>query len=338
MAKFSLHLQKKIILQESLISIIVPIYNTEAYLERCLDSLQNQSYTHFEVLMVDDGSVDNSGQIMKAWAQKDDRFRSFSQENKGLSAARNVALDQIRGKFVAFVDSDDWLERDFLLEMIRSQMQFDAKIVYCNLQKVDQNNQIIQKLHQSTFSMPFALPKGDYQYFGELSWFACNKIFHHTLFEKIRFVEGIHFEDIATIPKLFLQTDRIAFTPGYLYHYFERTGSISRSYGVKGLDIFLALEEVKRAYQESNAKKDQENWKRYWILQGFYSFGAYMARVKNRKLRNEMLAKLSQGLRNEQINRSEIISYKRFGKSYLSGLSLVKRLYYWYIIYFKISF
>ena len=97
------------------ISIIIPIYNTEAYLPKCIDSILSQSFTDYEVLLIDDGSTDGSGQICDSYAKKDNRIRVFHKENGGVSSARNMGLDNAQGEWINFVDSDDWLEQDFFV-------------------------------------------------------------------------------------------------------------------------------------------------------------------------------------------------------------------------------
>ena len=99
------------------ISIIVPIYNSEKYLDECLLSIQNQSYTNFEVLLINDGSTDNSNFICEKFVSQDVRFRHFSQENKGVSSARNYGLKEASGEFITFIDSDDYVEANHLEEL-----------------------------------------------------------------------------------------------------------------------------------------------------------------------------------------------------------------------------
>ncbi len=320
-------------MRNDLVSIIVPVYNMELYLDRCLQSLYQQRYSHFEVLMINDGSTDGSQKIMNHWVEKDERFKAFSQENGGLSAARNLGLKNVQGDFISFVDSDDWVTQDFLLKLMQCQEKWDADMVYCNLQKVNEHQKVIKKLPQSQKQEGFSLDPEDFTYFGELSWFACNKLFRAELFKEKQFPLGLHFEDIATIPTVSLRAKRIAFEPDYLYQYFERSGSITQSFNRKGLDMFEALDGVQQDYQKSEAKDDLENWKRFWILQGFYSFGAYLARVKDKSIRKEMKDELSKRMKNEGMTRSEILNYKRFGKNYFHSLSVPKRVYYFYLLY-----
>ena len=99
---------------ESLISVIIPVYNTESYVRVCLESLVEQTYTNFEVIMIDDGSTDNSGEICQEYTERDSRFHYYRKENGGVSSARNLGIEYSRGNYLTFVDSDDWVEEDYL--------------------------------------------------------------------------------------------------------------------------------------------------------------------------------------------------------------------------------
>lgn len=98
---------------ESLISVIIPVYNTESYVRVCLESLVEQTYTNFEVIMIDDGSTDNSGEICQEYTERDSRFHYYRKENGGVSSARNLGIEYSRGNYLTFVDSDDWVEEDY---------------------------------------------------------------------------------------------------------------------------------------------------------------------------------------------------------------------------------
>ena len=117
--------------KQPLISVIVPVYNVENYLPRCLDSIINQTYTNLEILLVDDGATDNSGKLCDEYAQKDNRIRVFHKENGGVSSARNMGLDNATGEYIAFVDSDDYIDKCMYEIMLNSSVQNNADIVVC---------------------------------------------------------------------------------------------------------------------------------------------------------------------------------------------------------------
>ena len=132
------------------VSIIVPVYNVEKYLAKCLDSLVNQTLEDVEIIVVDDGSRDNSKQIIDEFQTKyPDKIKSFVKENGGLSDARNFGLDRANGEYIGFVDSDDYVTAEMFEEMYSLAQKYDAEMVICNLQKVDENG----KIHENDSEM-----------------------------------------------------------------------------------------------------------------------------------------------------------------------------------------
>ena len=121
------------------ISVIVPVYNTEKYLHRCIDSILSQTFTDFELLLINDGSKDGSGAICDEYAAKDNRVRVFHKENCGVSSARNLGLDNVQGEWVLFVDSDDWMELTMLAKMYHAAIENNADCVYCDFNFVKQS-------------------------------------------------------------------------------------------------------------------------------------------------------------------------------------------------------
>lgn len=121
------------------LSIIVPVYKVEKYIRRCLDSIINQTFTDFELILVDDGSPDTSGEICEGYAKKDERIRVIHQENKGLSGARNTGVEVSKGEYIGFVDSDDWIELEMYEKLITAAEKYGADIVKCGLDYTDGN-------------------------------------------------------------------------------------------------------------------------------------------------------------------------------------------------------
>ena len=114
------------------ITVIVPVYNVENYLEKCLDSLINQTYKNIEIIVINDGSTDNQGEICQEYAQKDNRIVYIEKENGGLSDARNVGLDKMTGSYVTFIDSDDWIEQDYIETLYKKIVEYQADIAVGN--------------------------------------------------------------------------------------------------------------------------------------------------------------------------------------------------------------
>lgn len=310
------------------ISIIVPVYNTEKYLAKCLDSILNQTLQDIEIIVVNDGSKDQSQSVIDRYAIKDHRIFSIYKENGGLSDARNVGLDNSTGEFIAFIDSDDYIESDMLEKMYELTQRHNSEIVLCDLVKVDENGKEFRDLPQSPQLPEKIVLKNDLTIFGEMSCFACNKIFKKSLFNNHRFKKGIHFEDIELIPKLILDSKIISKINEPFYKYFERQDSITKTHTNKGLDMFVAVEAVSNYFKKSEYSNQLNELKRFQIIQGYYSFLAYVAYVKDKKLKSEMINKLNEFTILNSIKKSDIINYRRFNVNYLVSLPLRKKIYY----------
>lgn len=314
------------------VSVIVPVYNVEKYLGKCLQSLAEQTLEELEILIINDGSTDNSQEIIDHYHQKyPEKIRSFSKENGGLSDARNFGLDRASGDFIGFVDSDDYVLPSMFKEMYRLAMLHQAQMVICNLQKVDENGIVKQKLTQIPHLPEKIELKTNMSVFSDISYFACNKLFDKKLFRHHRFKKGVHFEDIQLIPQMLLECDVIAQTQVFHYQYLERPDSITRTHNFNGLDILHAVEDVEKCFHESKYRDQTTALKNFQILEGVYTFLAYLAYVKDGNIRRTMEDYYNHFVAS-RLTMSQILKYKRFGKNYLLSLPLGKKIF--YLLYF----
>lgn len=313
----------------SRISIIVPVYNVENYLAKCLDSLVNQTHQNIEILVVNDGSKDHSGEIIKRYEEQyPDKIKAFTKENGGLSDARNFGLERATGDYIGFVDSDDYVTDTMFEEMLNLSEKHQAGIVICNIQKVDENGQVTQKLTQIP-NMPEKIKLEDhFSVFSDISYFACNKLFRKELFNQKKFKKGVHFEDIQLIPQLLLECETIAQTQNFHYQYLERTDSITKTHTEKGLDILKAVQDVESVFGQSGYAHKRKELKNFQIFEGVYSFLAYLAFVKDEQTFYNMADKLSVFIRERQIKIQDILNYSRFGTNYLLSLPVKKKIFY----------
>lgn len=311
------------------ISVIVPVYNVENYLEKCLNSLVNQTLEEIEIMVINDGSTDDSQKIIDEFQKKfPQKIKAFSKENGGLSDARNFGIERASGNFLAFVDSDDYISENMLQEMYDLAIKNEAELVICNLQKVDEHGNVTQKLTQiPNLSEKIELEK-NFSVFSDLSYFACNKIFKKELFEGKRFQKGMHFEDIELIPQILLQCKTLAKTDAFHYQYLERTNSISKSHTERGLDILKAVKNVEKSFENSRYSSKKNELKGFQILEGIYTFLAYLAFVKEDEVYDKMNLQLKKFIKERDISLKEILVYKRFGRNYLLSLPLKKIIYY----------
>jgi len=315
------------------VSVIVPVYNVENYLKKCLDSLVQQTLDDIEIIVMNDGSQDNSQKIIDEFRQNfPSKIKSFEKENGGLSDARNFGIERANAEFIGFVDSDDYVSETMFEEMYNLAVKHNAEMVICNLQKVDEQGKITQKLTQIP-NMPERIDlESHFSVFSDISYFACNKIFKRELFQNKRFKKGIHFEDIQLIPQLLLECKTVAQTQKFHYNYLERSDSITKTHTEKGLDILKAVEDVEAAFRKSRYSDKKPELKNFQILEGVYTFLAYLAFVKEDEVFRKMSEELEKFIKGKRISTTEILNYKRFGKNYILSLPLKKRIF--YLLYF----
>lgn len=315
------------------VSIIVPVYNVELYLEKCLSSLVGQTLKEIEIIVVNDGSEDHSQQIIEDFQQKyPDKVFGFVKENGGLSDARNFGIDRAKGQYFGFVDSDDHVSETMFQEMYDLAEKHNAEMAICNLRKVDELGNITQKLTQLPGFSEKIILEDNLSVFSDISYFACNKLFQRDLFNGKRFKKGVHFEDIELIPQLLLECRILTFTPNFHYQYLERQDSISKSHTMKGLDILNAVETVEEAFLRSRFSDQKKALYNFQILEGVYTFLAYLAFVKKDEDFYKMSRSFDDFIRSKGLKIKDILQFNRFGKNYLLSLPLKKKLY--YLLYF----
>ena len=217
-------------MDDALVSIIVPVYNIEEYLDDCITSIVNQSYQSIEIILVDDGSTDSSGNICDIWKSKDNRISVLHKYNEGLSAARNTGISLSKGKYLAFVDGDDVIHPDFVLDLCSVLKKYNSKISVCNV-KYCYNDEDYVFLDKSPINTEVLSGNKLWDRFLEGDRIAdlnisCNKLYDRELFDSIRFPVGRFHEDDATTYKLLYNCQRIAIVHKNLYFYRQRTGSI----------------------------------------------------------------------------------------------------------------
>ena len=229
------------------ITVIVPVYNVENYLEKCLDSLINQTYKNLEIIVINDGSTDNSGEICQEYAQKDNRIIYIETENSGQSAARNFGLDRMTGSYVTFVDSDDWVEQDYAEVLYKKLMEYQADIAVANYysyneseemyyfhifgdsyyEKVYDNVSIFENLYESSEMKSFALIS---------VW---GTLYRADLFSDLRFDKGKLGEDGYLNQKIYLLAKKTVYLNKGLYAYRQREGSSSRIWTEKWMHALV---------------------------------------------------------------------------------------------------
>ena len=212
--------------EKPLLSIIVPVYDVENYLQKCIDSILAQTFTDFELILVDDGSPDNCPALCDAAAAKDARIRVIHQKNGGLSAARNAGLDVARGEWIGFVDSDDYIAPEMYETLYKAVQSTGADLALCDYVKVDETGALCTQTHvavpQKSLTGRELLQKA----YWTTVQIACNKLYHRTIFAQLRYPVGKLNEDFFVIPEICLNTQKAVVVPDVLYYYVQRGDSI----------------------------------------------------------------------------------------------------------------
>ena len=223
-----------------LISVIIPIYNVEQYLPRCIDSVLAQTYENLEIFLVDDGSPDNCGRICDEYAAKDSRIKVIHKKNGGLSDARNTALDVCSGEYISFVDSDDYVSDDHIESLYRAIDKYHTRLAVCGIIRFDESGK------SSIDYAPSSIEKcvsGEEMF--ETVWrpSACNKLYHKSLFAGIRYPYGKLYEDLFIYHDILAQIEQLSFTGKNSYFYYYRQNSIiNREYDVRNTDFIEGLD------------------------------------------------------------------------------------------------
>lgn len=247
----SIRLKVKIMNNNPKISIIVPVYKTEKYLDRCLESIVNQTYKNLEIILVDDASPDNCPQMCDDWAQKDSRIRAFHIENNGVANARNFALTNSSGEYVGFVDSDDYIEKNQFEILYQNMVEFDADISVCGYQinvedEAESNIRVVS--YCDTMKM---VATGDYKY-GVL-W---NKLYKKSLVADIKMPHFACCEDLVFNYYAFKKANKVVECDDKLYHYMQNDDStVHGSFGIGAFDAVYSKEIILKEQQGTEIEK-----------------------------------------------------------------------------------
>lgn len=228
---------------EDLITVVIPVFRVEAYLHRCVDSVLAQTYRNMEVILVDDGSDDGCPVICDAYARQDSRVKVIHQENTGLSGARNTGIEQAKGRYLSFVDSDDYLSPEFLERLYWACVETNSDMSVCRWEYVkgepvpEKGSGKIQTFTGRQMLENLYIPDGAYFV---VAW---NKLYKRELFENIRYPLGRIHEDEATTYRIYYQVRQAAYLDVSLYGYFVTPSSITRRVNPKRVDWVKAVSE-----------------------------------------------------------------------------------------------
>lgn len=289
------------------ISVIIPVYNASSYIKKCLDSLVKQTLSDIEIIIVNDGSVDNTEKIINNYLKKHNNIIYIYKENGGQSSARNLGLKKAKGKFISFIDGDDYIEEDMLEKLYNKAEEYKLDICICDIKYVYDDHiekQILFKENKKIIS-----PK-EYMLTNPCPW---NKIYKRTLLTKNNFAfpEGIIYEDFSMIPRLALWTDKIGYVNECLYNYIIHENSTMNinAYNSKINSIFKACDELYNYFLENDKIEEYyEELEHLYIHHLLYNAGLRFYSFK----RYEELKKISNIMKEKFPNWKKSNCYKKF--------------------------
>ncbi|WP_418934934.1 glycosyltransferase family 2 protein [Haemophilus sp.] len=259
-------------MSNELISIIVPVYNVEQYLEKCVDSIINQTYTNIEIILVDDGSTDSSGFLCDSLAKKDPRISVYHKENGGLSSARNFGIEKAHGAYLGFIDSDDYIDPDMYETLYNLIKKDNSDVAMCGLYNIYANNRDKQVDRIDTLlvdkeeAIKIVLD-------GKLTTIsAVNKLYKKDIFNNLKYDVGKFYEDAFIIVRLLEQCNKISITNERKYYYYHRSSSITtQRFTKKQLDMLEAwsvnFNIVKERYPKIiDSAKRRVFWAYFYVL------------------------------------------------------------------------
>lgn len=247
------------------ISVIVPVYNVENYLTECVDSILNQTYNNYEILLIDDGSIDNSSQICDAYVERNEKIKVIHTENKGLSAARNLGTEKVQGDYIFYLDSDDYIENNLLERMLKIVDQYNVDIVCGNFKYMYPDRTVIainaEKEYEvlDSYEAMRELIKGK-----KIQNFAWGKLIKKEIAQSNKFPAGKLFEDMYWTHYIIDQAEKVAIDYQSFVYYRQRENSISYSFNVKSLDQLDGMIQRKE-FIEEKYPEFIENYKKIMV-------------------------------------------------------------------------
>ena len=248
------------------VSLVIPVYNVSDFLDRCLESVQNQTYNDIEVIIVNDGSTDDSESIIDRYVARNKNFIKYSIENRGLGGARNYGTEHSSGEYILYLDSDDYISKDCVEKLVHSAKCYDSDIVVCNNSDVTEEGAVIESYHNKYSSICTNVHDEPEILFNRLS--AWGKLIRRSLLDGFEFVSRKWYEDMRLIPKLYMKADKISFVDDILFFYVQRKGSIMNNPCAKrNLEIVEAFDDVIDYMKENDQYHKYKDVIEYMVIE-----------------------------------------------------------------------
>ena len=235
-----------------LISVIIPVYNVEKYLEKCVNSVINQTYSNIEIILVDDGSTDSSGKMCEELSKMDKRVKVFHKKNGGLSDARNYGIDKAIGEYICFVDSDDFVTKDMCEILYGDIKKFNVDVAFCSFIDCYGNIPIVNNNIYERYKLT-KKEAIEYVMIGDkVPISAVAKLYKKSVFDKVRFTKGKTYEDALIMIELLDNCENISFNTSKVYYYIHRMNSITtKKFSKNNYDVIYAYKKNYKIIQEN---------------------------------------------------------------------------------------
>ena len=275
-----------------LISVVVPVYNVEQYIRECVDSIVSQTYCHLEIVLIDDGSLDNCPVICDEYAKKDSRIKVVHQKNGGLAKARNVGIENSSGEYITFIDSDDYIASNYIEILYRGIIENNADVSIASFRSFEKNNTAV--IEDSSCQFATISKKRCFENYTSIftnpfvsAW---NKLYKRNLFSNIRFPEGKLYEDAFTTYKIFDVSQKIVFTSSVLYFYRLNPDSImGQSFRKKHLEMIDAFRSGFDYFEKKDEKDISELFIAPLLMREIYCWWGVKKLLKDDNLAKKIL-------------------------------------------------
>lgn len=320
------------------VSVVVPVYNVEQYVEKCVRSILSQTEKDFELLLVDDGSTDSSGQICDRLAAEDPRARVIHQKNQGLGGARNTGIEEAKGEWLLFVDSDDWIEPQTLEKALGAGTSAGVELVMFAFRSVNEAGETVQVFREE-LPKNISLSLSEHKDIFLTAPCAWNKLYRAGLFSRtgVRYPPRVWYEDIRTTLKLFLAADKAVFIDDIYYNYLLRAGSITKNVNAeRNVEILEAFDDILSYFKAQGAFQAYREELCYLTL--FHAYLTASVRVLNIDPSHGLLPQFSAYVKKEFPDYRKNKYLPRLGKKRRLALFLLeRRMYRFLALLFKIK-
>lgn len=269
-------------MRDKKVTIIMPIYNTGKYIRRCLDSIMRQSYDNFELVIINDGSIDDSEEIINEYIHNyNGKIKYYYKENEGVAIARNYGLDNAEGDYITFIDSDDYVDENMIEKLVDKALSYDYDLTLCDLLYVYENKTIVgdSGIHEDLDNKE-QIKNNIINIIPAM----CGKLIKKELFNDLRFKENIYYEDVEIYFRMYPKIDKIGILNEGLYFYMQRDDSITYTYNEKLYDIVNIWEDIIKYYQKNNIYEIYKEELEYTVVRYYYAtFIKRLAKTKDKK-------------------------------------------------------